>query len=45
MVPLDSRQTRLFEQIVGLIERAAVHRARIVLAITTCTGPTSRRWT
>jgi DNA-binding CsgD family transcriptional regulator len=33
MVPLDSRQARLFEQIVGLIERAAVHRAPIVLAI------------
>jgi tetratricopeptide (TPR) repeat protein len=33
MSPLDNRQTRLFEQIVGLIERAAAHRAPIVLAV------------
>ena len=32
MAPIDSRQTRLFEQIVGLIERAAA-RAPLVLAI------------
>ena len=32
IVPLDSRQSRLFEQIVGLVERAAAH-APVVLAI------------
>jgi DNA-binding CsgD family transcriptional regulator len=32
MVPLDNRQTRLFEQLVGLVERAAA-RTPIVLAI------------